>query len=106
MGTVKHIALKISLATFFAMTVLGLVVGLPTQKIAMRAVLGAAVAFVASFIALRMAISVMVQAVIDSDDSIVAVDVDEDEAEKTGEGESGAAGETSENTDKQLATQE
>ncbi len=105
MGTVKHIALKISLATFFAMIVLGLLVGLPTQKIAIRAIVGSAVAFLASFIALRMAISVMVQAVIDSDDSIVAVDVD-DEDEDAGEGEADSAGEATENTDKQLATQE
>jgi hypothetical protein len=79
MGSVKHIALKVSLAMFFVMMLIGLIMGLPSEKIAVRAIMGAAVAFAASFVALRMAVGVLVQSVIDSDDSITTVDVDDED---------------------------
>lgn len=105
MGTVKHIALKVSLAVFFVMTVLGLIMGLPSEKIAIRAVVGAGVSFLASFIALRMAIGVMVQAVIETDDTFVAVDVD-DEDEAAGSKANESADPATSEAEKQLATQE
>ncbi|NBB95030.1 MAG: hypothetical protein GVY16_04745 [Planctomycetes bacterium] len=85
------------------MTVFGLIVDLPNEKIAIRAVVGSMIAFAASFIALRMAVSVLVQAVIDSDDSIMAVDDDEHQVH----GDTAGADHTNQDeADKQLATQE
>jgi hypothetical protein len=60
----KNLAIAISTLTFFVMALVGMATGQVPWVCATRALLGAVVAFVAARIATRMALDVMIQAVV------------------------------------------
>jgi hypothetical protein len=64
--SMTRIAAKIAIISFFVMSAIGLAVKQPPFVCAMKSLLGSALVFVAAFVALRMAVNVMVQSVMDN----------------------------------------
>ena len=62
----RNIALIVSVVTFFAMALVGTASGQTVFSCSMRALMGAIVSYVAASIALKLAVDVMVKAVVES----------------------------------------
>ncbi|MBN1942410.1 MAG: hypothetical protein JW849_03860 [Phycisphaerae bacterium] len=65
----KRIAVTVSALTFFAMALVGMVMGQSPFVCAVRALIGAAVSYVAARFAIQLALDVMIRAVVSGDGS-------------------------------------
>lgn len=63
---ITRLAAKIAIVSFFVMSAIGLAVKQPPFVCTMKSLVGSVVVFVAAFVALRMAVNVMIQSVMDN----------------------------------------
>ena len=78
----RNIALTVSMITFFAMALTGMAYGQTVFSCSMRALLGAIVSYVAASMALKLAVDVMVKAVVEGGELPADEDRENDEQTK------------------------
>ncbi len=75
----KRVAVTISVMTFFAMALVGMVMGQSPMICTLRALIGAVVSFLAARFAVQLAVDVMIKAVVHGGAEVSAGDVSHEE---------------------------
>ena len=75
----KRIAVTVSVMTFFAMALVGMVMGQHPLVCSLRALIGAVVSYIAARFAVQLAVDVMIKAVIHDGTDVPAGDVPHEE---------------------------
>ena len=88
----KQLSIKISILIFFAMSVIGLACDQAMEVVAMRSLLGGAVGFTASYFALKLAVIVMQQAVVENPAKVTVTDMNENSKISAGNSSQNADG--------------
>jgi len=65
----RDLALIVSVITFFAMALVGMACGQTVFSCSIRAILGAIVAYVAASMAIKLAVDVMIKAIVEGKES-------------------------------------